>query len=139
MVNLFPNWIVKHVRKPRMDTDSWLKRPVETFIVSPKMTKMQIKEYLRKLYQLPVTAVHTINYLGKMRIDPKTGRKKKDPDYKKAYVFLKDNVGAQKPRYMPIQEQLRQEAMDAWPAKPESLLKLPGRTPAPGKEKPSES
>lgn len=49
MVQLFPNWVVRHVRRPNLKTASWLKRPVEVFIVSPKMTKLDIKEYLRKV------------------------------------------------------------------------------------------
>ena len=64
---LFPNWIVRHLRAPNLHTASWLKRPVEVFLVAPRMTKLEIKAYLRVLYNLPVTKVHTANYRGKSR------------------------------------------------------------------------
>lgn len=143
MVALFPNWIVKHIRRPNLHTAAWLRRPVEVFLVSPKMSKLEIKEYLRKLYQLPVTAVHTANYIQRKAINAKTMRKTKvnmyirpvsraacaavrrvvlflqvGPDYKKAYVYLRDENGSQRPRYSRIEEQLTSEAQEAWPAKP---------------------
>ena len=77
MVQLFPNWVVKHIRRPNLRTASWLTRPVEVFLVSPKMTKLEIKEYLRKLYNLPVTAIHTANFLGKRKNNQQNGRKYK--------------------------------------------------------------
>lgn len=58
------------------------------FRVLPKMTKHEVKEYLTKIYGLPVTEVRTQNYMGKrMRI---FGKRQvvyaKRPDYKKAFV-----------------------------------------------------
>ena len=52
------------------------------------MTKHEVKEYLTKIYNLPVVQVRTQNYLGKrMRI---IGKRNivyaKRPDYKKAFV-----------------------------------------------------
>jgi len=38
-----------------------------TFRVLPKMTKHEIKEYLTKIYNLPVKKVNTVNYLGKRK------------------------------------------------------------------------
>ena len=38
-----------------------------TFRVLPKMTKHEIKEYLTKIYKLPVKKVNTQNYLGKRK------------------------------------------------------------------------
>jgi ribosomal protein L23 len=35
------------------------------FRTSPKMTKHEIKEYLTKIYDLPIKKVNTMNYLGK--------------------------------------------------------------------------
>lgn len=35
------------------------------FRVDPKMTKHEIREYLTKIYDLPVKKVNTMNYLGK--------------------------------------------------------------------------
>ena len=71
---VFPNWIVKHIRSPNLHTQSWLKRSVEVFLVSPKMTKLEISEYLRVLYGLPVTKVHTANYRGKANVKPRAGQ-----------------------------------------------------------------
>ena len=124
IVPLFPNWIVRHLRSPALHTASWLKRPVEVFLVQPKMTKLEIKSYLRVLYDLPVSKVHTANYRGKAR--PRAQGKftkcaaahapalrlarplpttftlvwhrRKDPDFKKAYVYLADEEGPQRPR-----------------------------------------
>lgn len=86
--------------------------------MSPKMSKLEIKEYLRKLYGLPVTHVHTANYQGKKKVSQTWGAKYKEPDYKKAYVYLADEDGKQKPRYQEIEAQLTPEALAAWPAKP---------------------
>jgi hypothetical protein len=42
----------------------------------------------------------------------------KKADYKKAYVYLSDEVGAQRPRYHEIEAQLTPDALASWPAKP---------------------
>lgn len=59
-----------------------------TFRVLPRMTKHDIKEYLTKIYDLPVKKVNTINYMGKRK--RAMGRRKmihyKYRDYKKAIV-----------------------------------------------------
>ena len=38
------------------------------FRVTPKMTKHEIKEYLTKIYDLPIKKVNTMNYLGECEI-----------------------------------------------------------------------
>ena len=52
------------------------------------MTKHEIKEYLTKIYQLPVEKVSTMNYLGKRK--QAFGKRRiarwKERDYKKAIV-----------------------------------------------------
>ena len=58
------------------------------FKVDPKMTKLEVREYLEKVYGLPVRKVNTTNYDGKlkrgsMRLPGKVFRKKA---YKKAFV-----------------------------------------------------
>lgn len=59
-----------------------------TFRVLPKMTKHEVKEYLTKIYNLPVKAVNTMNYLGKRK--RAIGKRKivyyKYRDFKKAVV-----------------------------------------------------
>ena len=59
-----------------------------TFRVLPRMTKHEIKEYLTKIYQLPITKVNTMNYLGKRKRVMGTSRViyYKYADYKKAVV-----------------------------------------------------
>ena len=91
------------------------------------MTKFEIKEYLKKLYGLPVSAVHTAIYLGKQLPRSQGGgvsRKRKKPDYKKAFVYLKDQHGEQLPRYEPIERQMTPEARAAWPQKPERFIPI---------------
>lgn len=60
------------------------------FRIKPQMTKHEVKEYLTKIYNVPVVNVRTQNYLGKrMRIIGKrTVAYAKRPDYKKAFVTL---------------------------------------------------
>jgi large subunit ribosomal protein L23 len=118
VVPLMPNWVVKFIRSPNLRTKHWLSRPVEVFHVSPKMTKFDIKEYLVKLYNLPVSHVHTAIYEGKSRVHRPTGVRFREPDYKKAYVYMHDELGAQKPRYHLIEFQTTPEAREAWPAMP---------------------
>jgi large subunit ribosomal protein L23 len=59
-----------------------------TFRVLPRMTKHEIKEYLTKIYGLPVTKVNTQNYMGKRK--RLMGSRKilyfKYADFKKAIV-----------------------------------------------------
>jgi large subunit ribosomal protein L23 len=64
------------------------------FRTIPRMTKHEIKEYLTKIYDLPVRVVRTMNYLGKRkRMATRTGvvyfRYK---DFKKAVVYFDDTL-----------------------------------------------
>lgn len=83
--------------------------------------KFEIKEYLVKLYNLPVSHVHTTIYNGKtkarlhahcmcthtphtrelptrvsVQLNMQYGVRYKEADYKKAYVYLHDRLGAHK-------------------------------------------
>ena len=40
------------------------------FKVDPKMTKLEVREYLEKVYGLPVRKVNTTNYDGKLKRVP---------------------------------------------------------------------
>lgn len=64
------------------------------FRVLPKMTKHEIKEYLTKIYELPVAKVRTMNYMGKRK--RATGKRKvihyKYRDFKKAIVTFDDSI-----------------------------------------------
>jgi large subunit ribosomal protein L23 len=59
-----------------------------TFRVLPKMTKHEIKEYLTKIYGLPVNNVNTMNYMGKRKMvrSTKVVFHYKYKDFKKAIV-----------------------------------------------------
>ena len=64
------------------------------FRVMPRMTKHEIKEYLTKIYKLPVTKVRTCNYLGKRKrlITERGIIYFKYKDFKKARVSFDRNV-----------------------------------------------
>ena len=122
-VQLFPNWVVKLMRNPQLRTQHWFHRPVEVFHVSPKMTKFEIKEYLIKMYNMPVSHVHTSIMTGKTRTSREYGTKSKEADYKKAYVYLHDSQETtNRIRYHPIEFQNTPEARAAWPSMPHRLV-----------------
>ena len=58
------------------------------FIVSSGMTKYDIKNYLEKIYKVPVADVRTLNKMGKTRQNAFGSYIVKDDDYKMAYVTL---------------------------------------------------
>ncbi|KAL7550237.1 hypothetical protein ACHAWF_013477 [Thalassiosira exigua] len=64
------------------------------FRVVPKMTKHEVKEFLTKIYGLPVVHVRTQNYLGKrMKIMGRTTIVyAKRPDFKKAFVTFDNSL-----------------------------------------------
>lgn len=58
-----------------------------TFKVARGSNKVEIRQAVEKLFKVHVTAVHTINYEGKLR---RMGRfEGRRPDWKKALVTLK--------------------------------------------------
>ncbi len=64
------------------------------FRVEPRMTKHEVKEYLTKIYDLPVKKVNTMNYMGKYK--RAMGRRKivyyKYRDFKKAVVTFDSSL-----------------------------------------------
>jgi len=64
------------------------------FRTEPRMTKHEIKEYLTKIYNLPVKRVNTMNYEGKRkRIQGRGGLAfYKYKDFKKAVVIFEDSL-----------------------------------------------
>lgn len=93
-----PNILFRMVRVHRLPGKSDPTKPVAVpreldpklvaFRVPLNLNKIQIRNYLEELYQVEVEKVHTMIMLGKEKTNPKTGRKTKSPDYKKAYVRL---------------------------------------------------
>lgn len=78
---LLPHWLIKIVR-PGVN----LKPSQVLFHIDGKMTKFDVKQYIEKIYKVPVKKVHTLWQLGKTK--RRQGVKKKD--FKKAYVELGD-------------------------------------------------
>ena len=58
------------------------------FIVSSEMTKVDVKNYLEKIYKVPVSEVRTLNKMGKTRRNGMGEYVVKDDDYKVAFVTL---------------------------------------------------
>jgi len=65
-----------------------------TFRVLPRMTKHEVKEYLSKIYKLPVTKVNTQNHEGKRKkiIGKRTVAYFKQADWKKAFVTFDADI-----------------------------------------------
>jgi large subunit ribosomal protein L23 len=96
-----------------------------TFRTPPRMTKHEIKEYLTKIYDLPVRKVNTMNYEGKRkRIISRAGiAYYKYKDFKKAVVYFDDTLqdvglGMRVPE---LEEGANDDAMDL--EEPEKLPK----------------
>jgi large subunit ribosomal protein L23 len=58
--------------------------------------QIEIKRVLESLYGLEVEKVHTLNMEGKKKLNRKTGTFYRRPDYKKAYVVLKNPISLPK-------------------------------------------
>ena len=58
------------------------------FVVSSEMTRFDVKNYLEKIYQVPVANVKTFNKMGKTRQNHFGNYIVKDDDYKVAFVTV---------------------------------------------------
>ena len=58
------------------------------FVVSSGMTRYDIKNYLEKIYKIPVVDVRTVNKMGKTRQNAFGNYLVNDKDYKVAFVTL---------------------------------------------------
>ena len=71
---------------------------VVQFHVHKQMSKFDIKQYLDKIYQVPVVSVSTAIHRGKKRAHPSQGYElEPEEDTKVAYVQLPDNIEFQFP------------------------------------------
>lgn len=59
------------------------------FAVSKNATKNDIKNAIKKLFNVTVEDVNTVNMYGKTKIDRRTGKFGRKSDWKKAYVKIK--------------------------------------------------
>ncbi|CAD7004739.1 39S ribosomal protein L23, mitochondrial isoform X1 [Ceratitis capitata] len=78
-----PNFWMKLIRPAEEQPKN-----VATFSVSMQMTKYDIKNYLEKIYKLPVVDVRTRIEMGKTKRDQTFGYVTKEDDVKIAYVTL---------------------------------------------------
>jgi large subunit ribosomal protein L23 len=78
-----PNFFMKMIKPPNEQPPNTV-----TFVVSTEMTRHDIKNYLEKIYKIPVINVRTQVTPGETTRDPVKGYVKKDPDYKTAFVEL---------------------------------------------------
>ena len=78
-----PNFWMKLVRSPPKQQPN-----VVEFHCSMEMTKYDVKNYLEKIYNIPVIDVKTRIAMGKFRKDIGKGYIVKDDDIKHAYVTL---------------------------------------------------
>ncbi|EDO31749.1 predicted protein [Nematostella vectensis] len=112
------NWFMKIVRPGRE-----LESNVVQFHVPMDMSKIDVKNYLKSIYQVDVARVNTRIQQGKTKMIQKGDKlvKKKFPDYKVAYVTLADGtfkfpdlfpkrVQAEKTQEIPQQSTKEQEA-----------------------------
>lgn len=65
---------------------------VVLFQCSMEMTKFDVKNYLEKIYNVPVADVRTRIALGKFRREPGRGYVMKDDDIKYAYVTMVSTI-----------------------------------------------
>jgi large subunit ribosomal protein L23 len=86
------------------------------FRVVPRMTKHEIKEYLSKIYELPVKKVNTMNYMGKRKrvVGKRRMAYYKYSDYKKAIVTFDSSlqdvgIGVRIPELEEREEEEKQE------------------------------
>ncbi|GAB6029769.1 hypothetical protein CHUAL_005482 [Chamberlinius hualienensis] len=79
-----PNFWMK-IAKPKN-----LNVPANTvpFIISMEMTKLDVRNYLEKIYKIPVVDVRTVVYQGKFKREESRGYIIKDEDQKWAFVKL---------------------------------------------------
>ncbi|XP_060892535.1 large ribosomal subunit protein uL23m isoform X2 [Labrus mixtus] len=78
-----PNWFLTLVRPGK-------EQPLDTaqFRIPMEMTKCDVKNYLEKIYNVPVGAVRTRIQFGSNKKRNHLNQKVKQPDYKVAYVQL---------------------------------------------------
>ncbi|TYZ63434.1 hypothetical protein PybrP1_007293 [[Pythium] brassicae (nom. inval.)] len=83
----FPNMAVTFMGK---NARTRLRENQYVFRVEPNYTKHDIKEYLTKVYGLPVIKVNTMNYEGKFKRAFRGKHVYKEKDFKKAIVTVKE-------------------------------------------------
>lgn len=103
------------------------------FIVSTEMTKFDIKNYLEKIYSVPVKEVRTYIKMGKFRrSEDQRHYIVKDDDYKVAHVLLPENYTFQFPNLFPETKEdenakeITDQALDQYKIRKEKNWQKPG-------------
>ena len=61
---------------------------IVSFRCSPFLSKPEIKQYLSKVYSLPIQNVDTANKMGEIKMNRSTGKKGRKKNWKKGIVTL---------------------------------------------------
>jgi large subunit ribosomal protein L23 len=88
-MNTNPYYIIKG---PLLSEESTIQRDAKnhyTFRVDPRANKRQIRDAIEKIFNVKVTAVNTMNYLGKVSGRRGRGIPGNRPNWKKAIVTLR--------------------------------------------------
>lgn len=88
-----PNFWMKLIRPPHNQPEN-----VVTFACSMEMTKLDVQNYLEKIYKVPVVDVRTRIDMGKTYKEPGRGYVIKKDDTKIAYVTLVSVSGRSHPQ-----------------------------------------
>ncbi|XP_063705415.1 large ribosomal subunit protein uL23m [Culicoides brevitarsis] len=103
-----PNFWMKIVRPAHDQPPN-----VVTFSCSMEMTKHDIKNYLEKIYEVPVKRVRTRIALGKVRRQQGVGTIIKDDDEKLAYVTLPRDMKFEFPDIFPEKKMTEQRSEES--------------------------
>ncbi|TRY73737.1 hypothetical protein TCAL_02539 [Tigriopus californicus] len=105
-----PNFWMKMVQ---LEHQEHLPNQVQ-FIVSSEMTRLDVKNYLEQIYQVPVMDVRTVNLTGKTHQHRQLGFLHKDDDQKVAFVTLPKDTKFEFPDILAMGErdQREQQTMD---------------------------
>ena len=83
----FPNEIIQFMNPAQVLEQTEPQQTVKVK-VHPRLTKIEVKNFVEALYDTPVTKVNTINYEGKIRRNNAGRSYYKDKDFKVAYCIL---------------------------------------------------
>ncbi|KAG5681453.1 hypothetical protein PVAND_010887 [Polypedilum vanderplanki] len=103
-----PNFWMK-LLKPAHQTQP---KNVVCFEVSMQMTKADIKNYLEKIYKLPVVDVRTRIRMGRFKREERSGYIIKEKDPKLAYVTLPKEVSFTFPDLFPEDNETKKNLKD---------------------------
>ncbi|KAG4078945.1 hypothetical protein HA402_010897 [Bradysia odoriphaga] len=99
-----PNFWLKLSNKGHKQPENVLQ-----FVCSIQMTKYDVKNYLEKIYNIPVVEVRTRIEMGKTKTDPVKGYVTKEDDSKIAYVTLPSDVKFKFPDLFPVDAEKKRQ------------------------------